>query len=363
MNQKQDQVVAAGKVTGNILLFYAFDVGDEIDLELVRSKGMVNICTVPLSDYFKNYHIPLSFRMDDGPEEQDSQCISSKLHHFGVISFCYRVPFEDTFDDLKVKLIETKKVFDERAEIDAKETYKEIFSALRKPHFYNLMNDYFAVQVYPLKEKITGDEFKKEYGAKIASLLRLEVQNLSGYQTDEVLASSIGYYGEDLIVVDISGSFIYDDEYFEQLEFFDWVNIQKLEMQYFDRVLDERLGVVYEQGGAYKIPWKVYIPLIGPRMDMPVSQLAKLRVDISVITDRLESSIKMAEDAYYSRFYSMLVGKIALRSLRDSINRKLDIIHDLYSVYQDRLDTLHEEILTLVIIILIALEVLLIFVH
>ncbi len=344
---------------GNILLFYAFDVGDDIDLELIKHKGFVNICVMPLSAYFKNYHIPLAFRMSDDQQKDvgaiNASCISSKVHHFGVLSFCYRIPFEDSFEDLKVKIIDIKKSFDEKSEIDAKNTFKKIYPAIKKPRFYSLKNSYFAVHVYPLKEKITPEEFKELYGSKIASLLRLEVYTLSDYQVDEILASSIGYYGQDLIIVDSAASFIYDDEYFEPLEFFESANIQKLELQYFDRVLDQKLNYFYAQK-SYQVPLRAYIPLVGPRMEQPVSRLAKLRVDISVVTERLKNSIKMAGDEYYSKLYSMLVEKMSIREWRDSIHRKLAIIQDLYSVYQDRLDTIHEEILTVVIIVLIALE-------
>ncbi len=346
---------------GNILLFYAFDVGDAINLDMIKEKGLVSSCVVPLSTYFKNYHIPLAFRMT--PDEikpgsnntTSASCISSKIHHFGVLSFCYRIPFEESFDDLKVQMIEIKKKFDERAEIDAKSTFKTILSAINQPRFYSLKNSYFTIQVYPLKGQHSPEEFKTTYGSKIASLLRLEVYNLSDYQRDEILASSIGYYGQDLIIVDSAASFIYDDEYFEPLEFFESANIQKLELQDFDRVLDQKLNHFYAQK-AYKIPFSAYIPLVSQQIELPVSRLANLRVDISVITERLENSIKLAGDEYYSKLYSMLVEKMSIQEWRDSINRKLAIISDLYHVYQDRLDTIHGELLTVVIIILVALE-------
>jgi hypothetical protein len=348
------------KFNGNILLFYAFDVGNAINLGMIKEKGLVSTCVVPLSTYFKNYHIPLAFRMQDehakpGAGSSSISCISSKIHHFGVLSFCYRIPFEESFEDLKVKMIEIKKSFDAKAEIDAKATFKTILSAINQPRFYSLKNSYFTIQAYPLKGQHSSEEFKATYGSKIASLLRLEVYNLSDYQRDEILASSIGYYGQDLIIVDSAGSFIYDDEYFEPLEFFESANIQKLELQDFDRVLDQKLNYFYDQD-SYKVPFRAYIPLISQRIELPVSRLAKLRVDISVITERLENSIKLAGDEYYSKLYSMLVEKMSIQEWRDSINRKLAIISDLYQVYQDRLDTIHGELLTVVIIILVALE-------
>jgi hypothetical protein len=348
------------QVNGNILFFYAFDVGDDIDLDYVKQQGLVEICAVPLSSYFKNYHMPLSFRMSEIGVEGDvaaggSSCISSKIYNFGVLSFCYRVPFKDSFEDLKLKILDIKKSFDDKSEIDGQSVFKSISPAVRKPRFYSLKNSYFAVQVQPIKDKMGPEEFKESYGSKIASLLRLEIENLSDYQKDDILASATGYYGQDLIIIDSEAAFIYDDEYFEPMEFLESANIQKLELQYFDRLLDQKLNFFYAQK-IHQIPWLAYLPLFGGRVELPVSRLAKLRVDISVITERMEYSIKTTGDAYYIKLYLMLVEKLSLREWRDSINRKLNIIHDLYSVYQDRLDTVHEEILTVVIILLIAFE-------
>lgn len=109
------------------------------------------------------------------------------------------------------------------------------------------------------------------------------------------------------------------------------------------------------------MPWTAYIPLIGRRLELPVYSLARLRADISMVTERLENSIKLAGDAYYEKLYSMLVGKLSIPAWKDSIGRKLDIIQDLYTVHQGSLDSVREEMLTVVIIVLIAVEVVLVF--
>lgn len=341
---------------GNILFFYAFDIGEEVSLDVVKNQGLVSICDVYLSAFFKNYHAPLAFSSRvDGTQQQSETRLSSKIYHFGVMSLCYRIPFEQSFENLKLHLIELEREYDERSEADARHAFEAISPAIRKPNFYNSKSSYFAVQVYPIKDKITAEEFKDRYGARIASLLRLETQNLSDYQKDEILDSATGYYGEDLIIIDTEAAFVYDDEYLEPLEFFESTNIEKVELQYFDRLLDQKLNYFYSQD-SYKVPFRAYFPLVGERIDLPVSRLVKLRVDISVVTERLENSIKLTGDAYYSKMYAILVEKLLLKEWRESINRKLDIIKDLYTVYQDRLDTVHEEILTLVIIVLIGVE-------
>ncbi|MFH1832077.1 MAG: hypothetical protein ABH827_04740 [bacterium] len=353
-----------GKVSGSILLFYSFDVGDSIDLGMVQEKGLVAASDGSLSHFFKNYHVPFFFRVR--PEQshavpvEDTSSVFSKMYHFGVLSFCYRVPFEevlaeDLLEVLKLRVIDIKRHFDNKSEKEAQKVFEAILSATVKPNFCNIKSSYFAVQMNPFESKITPKEFKAQYGIKIASLLRLETQKLSDYQIDDILSSITGYYGQDLIIIDSEGAFIYDDEYFEAIEFFELALVEKVELQYFDWLLDQKLTYFYAQE-SYKIPWQAYVPLVSERLNLPVYRLAKLRVDISVISERLENSINLAGDVYYSKLYSMLLKKFFLKERRDSINRKLDIIKDLYTVHQDRLDTIHEGILTLVIIVLIALE-------
>jgi hypothetical protein len=339
---------------GSILLFYAFDVGEDINFDLIRKKSLVTERIVPLSPYFKHYNIPLSFTM---PEEET--CISSKIYRFGVLSFCYKISFTDSFDGLKRLLFEILDKYSKQSDQAARSVFDKIVQAIEKPQFFHLKNLYFIVQVTPPKDDITPTQFRERYGNTIASLLRLETTTLSEYQRKEILASTTGYSGDDFTILDSKASFIYDTDYSEVLEFFESANIQQLQLQYFDRLLNENLDYFYSR--PYTIPLKAYIPLLGGRLDTPISQLARLRVDISVITERLESSIHMAGDAYYSNFYSMLIDKLTIQEWKDSINKKLKIINDVYLVYQHRLEILHEEILTIVIIILIALEAILAF--
>lgn len=357
--------------SGNILLFYSFDVGDDIDLSSIKNKNILETFEVPLSSYFKNYRVPYSFKyssdccasIDEGRGIiSGSGCVLSKAYHFGALSFCYQIPFSENFDDLKGKLIELKREYDVKSEIDARNVFNKINVFTKKSRFFNLKSDYIAVQVNPIPERIGSIDFKDLYGARIASLLRLETKTLSDYQIDQILSSTTGYYGQDLIIIDSKGAFIYDNEYFEPLEFFESANVQMLELQYYDRLIDEKLTYFYGQQ-THKVPLRVYLPLVGERFDSPISRLANLRVDISVITEQLENSVKMTGDAYYLNFYSMLVEKLYLKEWRDSINRKLKIIQDLNAVYQDRLDTIHEEVLTIVVIILIAFEAIIPFIR
>lgn len=337
-------------LNGSIHLFYAFDIGEDINFDLIRKKSLVTERLVPLSPYFKHYNIPLSFTVND--EEDD--CFSRKIYRFGVLSLGYKIPFNYSFEDLRTFLFETLETYNKKSEQAARLVFEKIAQAVENPQFFHLKSLYFIIQVSPSRDGTTPAFFREKYGNNIASLLRLETATLSEYQRKEILASTTGYSGEDFTIFDSKASFIYDTDYSEVLEFFESANIQHLQLQYFDRLLNENLEYFYSR--PYTIPLRAYIPLLGGRFDTPISQLARLRVDISVITERLESSIHMAGDAYYSNFYSMLMEKLSIQEWKESINKKLKIIHDVYMVYQHRLEILHEEILTIVIIVLIALE-------
>ena len=75
---------------GNLLLLYAFDIGDEVDLNLVHSKKLISSLASEASPHFKNYHIPLSVKVDRQADDVQD-VISCKVHGFDVISLCYKV--------------------------------------------------------------------------------------------------------------------------------------------------------------------------------------------------------------------------------------------------------------------------------
>jgi hypothetical protein len=351
------------QVSGNLLLLYAFDIGDEIDLNKIRRKKLVPSYVEDPFPHFKNYHIPLSVKVDDLYEPKNRKdSISCRIHSFGVVSFCYKVPLSGQFETLKVKVIDTVQKYKEVADKDARNLFDSIRLSIKDPHFYNLESDYYAVQIDPIKESSAPENFMNLHSVTITSLLRLETKKLSEYQQKSILKTATGYYGKDFIVIDGEAAFVYDAEYFEAIEFFELANIQRLELQRFDQLLDKKLNAFYGEN-AYRTPLLAYVPLIADRADKLIIDLARLRVDVSVITERLANSIKLVGDVYYEELYSLLSNKFRLQEWKQSIDVKLNIIGDLYGVFRDRHSNVREEILTIVIIILIAVEAMIAFYH
>jgi hypothetical protein len=293
--------------------------------------------------------------INDFSEKEPEASVSAKIHNFGVLSLNYVIPFTETFDTLKIRLIQVVNNYKQISKRDAKAIYMQTKSVTLEPNFFNLKTTYYAVQAENKTFSITNKDLVKNYGHVIASLLRLETQTMSEYQIEETFKSATSYYGSDLVVVSSEGAFIYDSEYHEPLEFFELAGIQKLELQCFDKLLDKKLNHFYNSD-TYKLPLKSYIPLLGSRIDSMLMDIAKLRVDISVITERLNNSVNMTGDVYFQKLYTMLMQVFKLKEWKTSIDEKLSIINEMYMVRKNRLDTVREEMLTLVIIVLVAFE-------
>lgn len=350
---ENDNKVKSHIFNGNIFIFHSYDVGDDINLEKVKDLQLLVRRPLQLSKYFKNYHIPLAVELPH--PHTSTRLLSAKLHNFGVISLSYKVPFSMTLEGLRTEINNIVDEYLEQSVVDAGTIFKRIKQVTKQAKFFHLRKAYVVIQVDPQASMTDVVNLKSEYGSYIASILRFENQILSEYQKNEILDSAIGYYRGDLIVIDTEAAFIYDDEYEDLMDIFEFANVQQLELQYFDRILDQQLNTVYERE-IKKLPFKSYLPFIGALSSDPVGDLGKLKVDISVITERLENSIKLSGETYYFELFTLLTEKLDLTKWKESINRKLDIIIDIRTVYENKVEAIREDLLSVLIILLIFIE-------
>ena len=343
-------------VSGNIFIFQAFDVGEEMDLKGISQRRLVTPSPQALPKYFKNYHIPLSI-VPPRAQGNGYACEHAKLHNFGAISLRYRIPFSTTLEELRTLVVTTDEQYAEQSLRDGETIFNRIKSEIKQPRFSQGRNDYVLIQMEELPGGKDLGTVKQEYGHLLASLLRFETESLSEHVRDEILTDAFSYYHKDLIIIDTQAALLCDNDYDEVLDLFDFANIQHLELQFFDRMLDKKLNLAYEQDRKSP-PLRSYLPFVGMMVSDPVGELSRLKVDISVITDRLETSIKLAGEAYISQLYAVLSEKLDLANWKESISRKLAIIQDIGSIYEHKLEVIREDLLTCSIIVLILLELL-----
>lgn len=337
--------------SGNFFIFHAFDVGEDINLDAVRQSQVLKPLAVTSPKYFKNYHVPLT--VDNTLKGPDSKCISSKIHHFGTFSLTYQIPFNNTLDNIRKKINSIDTSFRKQSAGDAAALYRKVKAFTKQPQFFQLRSSYVVIQIDPKPDEINVVDLKNKYGGIIASTLRFETETLSEFQKTEILETATGYYRGDLIIIDTDAAFIYDAEYHEILDLFEFANLHKLELSFFDRLLDQHLNIVYERR-AITPPLSSYLPFIN--ISDPIGDLGRLKVDVSVITERLESSVKIAGEPYYTEIYRLLAEKLDLKSWKDSIDKKLAIISEIRGIYYNKIDVIREDLLSVLIIVLILME-------
>jgi uncharacterized Rmd1/YagE family protein len=344
---------------GNIYFFYSFDIGDDIDLRQVHDKHAFARTGTFQSQFFKSYHKPLV--LDIKAMNFSEYCDSAYLYNFGAISLRYKFQFNSSLDSLRKIINSRNELFSRNSIDDARIIFNAIKKEVRQARFFHLSMVYALVQVNT-KENINPYLFKDKYGNEIASVLRFETENLSDYKKNEILESAFGYYRGDLLIIDCNSALVYDNEYEDILDIFEFANIRNMELQYFDKALDKQLNFVYERQ-AYKIPIKAYFPILGMFKFDPIGELAKLRVDISVVSERLWSSIKFSGEPYYLEIYRIISEKLDYNSWQESIDKKLEVIRHILEVHENRVSSIRYDVLNILIVVLIFIEVLFAFVR
>ncbi len=339
--------------SGNILILWAYDVGEDINLQKIEESRDIIKIPLHLPKHFKQYNVPLAIEL---PRPHSSSFfISSKIHSFGAISLTYKIPFTDTLENLRVNCNELANKYQQQSVKDAESIYKKIEPFTIQPKFFQTSASYVIIQVDPQPTALDLTQLQKAYGSTIASTLRFETEILSEFQKNEILDSAIGYFRGSLIVIDIDAAFVYEEEYDDIIDLFEFANIQQLELRFFDRLLDQQINTIYERKET-TLSWGAYLPFFGTFFSDPVGQLRKLKADISVITERLESNIKIAGEPYYSEIHNLLADKLDLKNWHDGIDRKLRIVEDVQTVFQQKIDANREDLFSVLIIILIFIE-------
>ena len=87
-----------------------------------------------------------------------------------------------------------------------------------------------------------------------------------------------------------------------------------------------------------------------------MSDLMEIHAEVSEITEKVNNLIKVTEDVYYARVYATALKVLRSQLWSDSVNRKIDVIQENYSMLSDEVRIQHSNFLEWIIIILISVE-------
>lgn len=347
-------------MTNFICLYRIFDIAEEINLGKVEELLSTTKPTsrMKLSRVkSKSIHIPnppVTVELDREQRHIDGRPYrinySARVYDLGVISVIMRIslPPDCSYEQLHRLAVhlyhddQLEALFGQRLE----ELSKTLREAMIKPGKTGFVEEYTIYYFH---------NWNPDWDP--APLLLAETEPLSDRLRREVLVNSFTYGRDDLTVITWDSALVYDSTGSADIpELLEFANSQLLELRYYDNLLSQEMDKMYgdlQEAGAISRHRR------SRHYRRIMNRLMELIIDVSEITERIHNSIKLTEDVFYARVYSAALHIFRTRTWAESIERKIAIIQQNYSMLNSEIATQQSNILELAIVILIIMEIVL----
>ena len=355
---------------GSFRALLLYDIAEELDLDEVRrligaepparspgfklpAPGYVRFERAPVLEACEPIHLATG----------ESANASLRYFDYGVVSLEIEMRFETDWPGLIAlsnRWIEAGEV-ERRGPKTVRDRLTRLQPALRKPYAEWLDEAYYVIHLREVLEETggppAGSQLIAEYGREISQVIRGETQALSEGEQKEVLASSLSYYPTDLLVVGWLAAIVYDTpEGAEPLiQLLEYANTQLLEYRRYDEILTVLLKDAYaalERRGGFFSRW---------RLARAATQLNRLRLDVTELTERADNAIKFLSDMYYARAYRLAAVKVGAGDYRSLVDQKLRTAGELYEFMVNEFREARGFILELLVIVILIIELIPIF--
>jgi hypothetical protein len=165
------------------------------------------------------------------------------------------------------------------------------------------------------------------------------------------------YGRHDLFIPDWAAAVLldYERESDETLQVIEFANLQLLEYRHIDDRLDTfltRADDFLRRTTRSRMPfWR------GP--ETPLRVLGEFQVEANGLFERTGNVFKLVGDQYLARVYRLLATRFHLGEWERGIQRKLDVLEEVYKVLSDQTATFRIEFMEVIVITLIFFEILL----
>lgn len=355
---------------GSFRALLLYDVAEEFDLDELRRliggerPGRTPGFKLPAPDYVRFENPPVveacePVRLATG----ELANASLRYYEYGVVSLEIETPFETDWPGL----IALSNRWIEAGEVERRgsKTIRDRLTQLQ-PAAHGIYADWLdeAYYIIHLREvsdgtgvALTGSQLIGQYGREMSQVIRGETQVLSEPEQKEVLASSVSYYPTDLLVVGWLAAIVYDtpEGAAPLVRLLEYANTQLLEYRRYDEILSALLkqayGALERRGGVFS-RW---------RLSQDATQLNRLRLDVTELTERADNAIKFLSDMYYARAYRLAAAKVGAGDYRSLVDQKLRIAGELYEFMMNEFREARGFILELLVIVILIVELVPIF--
>ena len=355
-----------GRLRGRAFLYYAFDIGQWVDLDEARRR-----LADPAEDarikgsrraprYFQFQPLPVRVTRALSPvvvgESRTEEAVELTVYDFGGVSVGFHMPFDAPADQL-IELsgaLTDDDALPARARAEVEKLLSQIRPAITQPFLSDLVEDYLVFQVEGVEPRVATGDLCRDHRADLARILRSEPESLSEDEISDALAVHIAYGHDDLALLDWNAALLFDTDADDSRAILEFANMELLEMRFLDQRLDDSLDRAYEALGAP-----------GPRLRGPgtgrtaLTRVGRMEVDAAILFERVNNALKLIGDPYLARIYRLASQRFRVSEWNAGILRKLEALESIYEKMSDQSTAFRMEVLEWIIIALIAAEMIL----
>lgn len=347
-------------VQNTVLLYRLYDVADEINLVLVEELLSVAKATTRLrlsripTKSIDIENPPVSVELGEGTIELAGVDYKvgylARVYDLGVVSVLMRIllPQEVNYELVKRIALDLEK------ESGYERHFSDRLGELKK----TLAPALVGKESNKLEEDFTVFFFTRWHDDwDPLPLLLGEEGPFSDWVRRDTLQNTFSYSPEDMIIITWDSALVFDSSGSTDLpDLLEFALSQLLELRYYDGLLTAEMEKMYQELDL-AARGRGFSRLRRYRRIM--SRLMGLVAEVTDITERIHNSIKVTEDIYYARIYSVALTLFRTRAWMDSIQRKVAVIQQNYSMLSDEIVTARATWLEVAIVLLIALEIVL----
>ena len=280
-----------------------------------------------------------------------------RAHDFGAVTVMLRMPLAGPLEHLgplTAALVRTKTMETTALDI-VRGLLPAAAAAISRGGFTGFVEDFYVIQVDRFDTPVTPAQLRQDYRAPIALALRCEKERLAEGEAEEVFETAISHHAQDLVVTDWNAAFLYAADYPALLDALEFLNVQLVELRFFDQRLDAKMSDLFQV--VYSRP-RLRTLVVNP-FGKALEEVSELKVETTVIAERVANALKFIEDLYLAKVYSVTAERLHLDAWRSSVESKLKVVHEIFEILNRRAATYRAEALELTIIILIVVEIIL----
>ena len=235
------------------MLYYCYDVSDEIQLKQVESilgqkPEVSKLVSERIPSYVQYKIAPLLVRLGEQEIILGGKKIKvlaeAKLYNFGVITIRFWLPYSGPLKAMEKLAAEItgNPVLEKVARRQLKGVLLEIRDAMVSAHKPKFWEDYIMINVNRFDHEIAGLDLLKKAGSDIAANLCCEDEKMSEQEIADALQNPLSYYEDELVLIDWNAAFIYNPRVsYDVADVVEFALISSLELRTYDSLLDRAL--------------------------------------------------------------------------------------------------------------------------